>query len=182
MPIVLYNGDDKWTAVTEYKKYTENYNIFGNNIINFEYLLFDLNRQDVEAVNSTRKLLDLIFRLDMLHISDNNLNKFPEAFMEYDRDLSTAEIAVLTNWLKYVLLKNKMSPELEKELKQVLAKKEGNVMTHSFERFVDGKYNEGITVGIQKGRQEGIQKGMEKIIEKLKQGGMSDEEINKYLQ
>ncbi|MCL2087566.1 MAG: hypothetical protein FWH05_08260 [Oscillospiraceae bacterium] len=55
-------------------------------------------------------------------------------------------------------------------------------MTHSLERWRDKQTNIGIQIGLERGMQEGIQKGMEKIIEKLKQGGMSDEEINKYLQ
>ncbi|MDR2578522.1 MAG: Rpn family recombination-promoting nuclease/putative transposase [Chitinispirillales bacterium] len=43
MPIVLYDGDDNWTAVRSYREYTKNYEVFGDSIINFDYLLFDLN-------------------------------------------------------------------------------------------------------------------------------------------
>ena len=40
---------------------------------------------------------------------------------------------------------------------------------------------EGMEKGMQKGREEGIQEGFRQIIEKFKQGGMSEEEIEKFL-
>ena len=159
VPIILYNGEDNWTAVREYREYTENFEIFGNNIINFEYLLFDLNRKDKEFVNSTRKLVDLIFWLDILRIRKNmNDDKLSQMLSEYNENWTDSEIAVLINWIKYVLAKGNMSPELEEELKQAF-KKGGEHMTHSIERLRDDCFNDGIQAGIQTGIQTGIQKG-----------------------
>ncbi|MDR2693540.1 MAG: Rpn family recombination-promoting nuclease/putative transposase, partial [Chitinispirillales bacterium] len=63
VPIVLYDGDNRWTAVRTYREYTEDYDIFGDNIINFKYLLLDLNRTDDEAILPVVKLLDAVFSL-----------------------------------------------------------------------------------------------------------------------
>jgi len=40
VPIILYNGDNNWTVVRTFREYTENYKIFGDNIINLRWSNF----------------------------------------------------------------------------------------------------------------------------------------------
>jgi len=61
VPIVLYNSPGSWTAVRSFKEYTKDYGIFGDNIINFSYILFDLYRMEECEIKET---LDLVFALD----------------------------------------------------------------------------------------------------------------------
>jgi len=64
VPIILYNGSDRWTVARSFKEYLKGYELFGKNVIDFEYLLLDLNRSNKEFILSTNKILDNIFALD----------------------------------------------------------------------------------------------------------------------
>jgi predicted transposase/invertase (TIGR01784 family) len=61
VPIVLYNGKDNWTSAMTLREYTENCEFFGNNIIDFRYLLLDLNRTDEGAIEPVENPLDAVF-------------------------------------------------------------------------------------------------------------------------
>ncbi|MCL2019139.1 MAG: Rpn family recombination-promoting nuclease/putative transposase [Oscillospiraceae bacterium] len=150
VPIILYNGTDSWNAVRQYKKYTENYNNFGNNIINFEYLLFDLNRKDKNFIKSTRKLVDLMFLLDGLRGEDTDYTQVPKLIAEYKNDLTGTDKTVLFGWVKHILIKGDMSPDLEEEFKQAFTEGDESTMTHAIERMRD----DWLDKGIQTGRQE----------------------------
>lgn len=43
VPIVLYNGEYKWTVEKKFKNVINKSELFGNNIIDFEYILIDIN-------------------------------------------------------------------------------------------------------------------------------------------
>ena len=194
VPIVMYNGADNWTAVRNYREYTHSHEIFGDSIVDFRYLLFDLNRADDETIASTRKLLDAVFSLDKVNSDvDDYIFQALNQLSKWKHSLGDDEINELWGWLEYIYFKGKPPQNLEGFIKQIFKKDEVSGMTHSLERWRDKQTNIGIQIGLergmekgrQEGRQEGIQEGMEKgiqeTIERFRRGGMSDEEINKFL-
>ena len=42
VPIVLYNGKNKWTAKTSFKEILDGYELFEDNVLDFNYILFDI--------------------------------------------------------------------------------------------------------------------------------------------
>ncbi|MCL2054504.1 MAG: Rpn family recombination-promoting nuclease/putative transposase [Oscillospiraceae bacterium] len=198
VPIILYNGEDNWTAVRSYKEYTDNHEFFGENIINFSYLLFDLNRTEDETIVAEQKLLDIIFALNKIRPSSeaNVKEKYSETIKLLEKsavNLNADEAVELRNWTKYVHFRGNVPVGFEDEFKQAISKGEVNTMTHSLEIMIDmlkKEYKqegrqEGIQKGIQKGKQEGI---IEMAIEMIKQGAtfdfvksvskLTDEELN----
>jgi len=145
VPIVLYNGGDNWTAVRTYKEYTENYEVFGDCIIDFHYLLFDLKRTDEAAMLLTKKILDIVFLLDKRRL-ENPENRVSEEEVaglleKFAPDMPADDALALLRWLKYSIYKGKMSPESEKNFKNIL-KGGGKTMKHALEIWRDEMIDE----------------------------------------
>ncbi|MCL2054473.1 MAG: Rpn family recombination-promoting nuclease/putative transposase [Oscillospiraceae bacterium] len=167
VPIILYNGEDNWTAVRSYKEYTDNYSIFGDNIINFNYLLFDLNRTNDETITSTKKVLDIIFAFNKLKPNEISYNEIVKRTAELAANLEADEIIELLNWMEYVHFKGNVPAGFEEEFKQAIAKGEVSSMTHTFETMRDMRDQKWLNEGIQKGK---IENAIENAIRMIKEG------------
>ena len=157
VPIILYNGEDKWNVVRSFCEYTANSDIFGNNIINFEYLLFDLNRQYEDDILDTRKLLDFIFAMDTMH-SSRSMADFKtelEKLMASPHQLTDDNIKTFVSWVKYALLKDNVDDDFEQKAVEALRKGDAEFMTYAFDRLVQ---RERVSAE-KKGKAEGEKKG-----------------------
>lgn len=57
IPIVLYNGEEKWVVPKEFRKMIYNEELFGSNILNFTYDVFDIsNDEKLEIARNMMKL------------------------------------------------------------------------------------------------------------------------------
>jgi predicted transposase/invertase (TIGR01784 family) len=138
VPIILYNGYDLWTVVRTFRDYTENGNIFGSSIIDFEYLLFDLKRKDDNFLSSPRTtLIDIIFALDRNRLDKNDSPLIAERLDELVPELEEDDIGSLLRWMNYVYLRGKMSPIIEKTLKESIKKKGKGIMKHAIEVMLE---------------------------------------------
>jgi hypothetical protein len=132
VPIVLYNGEGSWTPVMSFKEYTSNYGDFGDNIIDFKYILFDLNRYSEKDVLTTYKLLDFVFTLDMKHYSrsisdsDETLKKL----VKLPHELTDDDIKEFIQWIKYARFGGNVDENLLNEA--IIAFKKGEVETMSY--------------------------------------------------
>jgi len=64
MPIVLYNGARSWTASRNFKEMISHADIFGNYIVNFEYVLVSVNSLTKSKISSSNTLIDNILLAD----------------------------------------------------------------------------------------------------------------------
>jgi hypothetical protein len=78
VPIVLYNGSDNWTAARSYREYTENHEIFGDSIIDFNCLLFDLKRMNENKNSPIITPLDIILSVDEHRLKGGALTEVME--------------------------------------------------------------------------------------------------------
>jgi hypothetical protein len=183
VPMVLYDGDNSWTAAPTYREYTEDYEIFGDNIINFRYLLLDLNRTDAEAIRPVVKLLDAVFSLTKMRF-ENKLE--PEEiniwWAEQASRLSKDEKYKLVDWMALAF---RAPVEITDSITNILEKGDKNDMGNIFQLMANDFKEEWKQEGLQEGLQEGMQKGMKegkhlealKIARYLKTKGMSVNEI-----
>jgi hypothetical protein len=119
VPIVLYNGKDKWTPPLTYGEYTEDCGIFGDNIINFRYLLFDLNRMDDDVIVPIENPLDAVFVVEKLRISERlTSNKLMKWWIENTSGFSNDHIDTLITWINYNYWNGKMTPETFRNIKK----------------------------------------------------------------
>jgi predicted transposase/invertase (TIGR01784 family) len=132
VPIVLFNGEGNWTPVMSFKEYTSNHGVFGNNIIDFKYILFDLNRYNEEDILTTYKLLDFVFTLDMKHYS-RSVSDSDEALkklIKLPHELTDADIKEFIQWIKYARFGGNIDENLLNEA--ITAFKKGEVETMSY--------------------------------------------------
>jgi predicted transposase/invertase (TIGR01784 family) len=164
VPIILYNGDDNWTAVKSYREYTENHEVFGDSVINFKYLLFDLKRTDKKMISSTNELLDVIFSLDSERFDKNYIDQIFERLIALSRGLANDDLTTLIKWLKYVYYKGIVPPNFEDVFKTSIKKGDVEVMKNSYVMMIDEVRQEG--------RQEGGLEKQMKIARNLRAEGM----------
>jgi predicted transposase/invertase (TIGR01784 family) len=113
VPIVMYNGFDNWTAVRSFKEYLHEYAQYGDYIIDFKYLLFDLNRENEETILSTNQLLDIVFALDKKPNRDN-MGKMVQIAMEHYSRMNDDDKDDMIDWLRHIWLSH-IKDENEKD-------------------------------------------------------------------
>jgi hypothetical protein len=139
VPIVLYNGESAWTPVQSFKEYTANYGEFGDNIIDFKYLLFDLNRHDESDILTTHKLLDYVFNMDLNHTTRTveDFDREYQRLIKIKHELTDDDIRTFALWLKYALLRGDVPDNFEREVVAAFQKGEGDNMSYAFNRLVE---------------------------------------------
>jgi len=143
VPIILYNGDDNWTVVRTYREYTENHEIFGDNIINFHYLLFDVKRTDETTILSTKKMLDIVFLFDKRRLENKASTEEVGEFLEkHTPDLLGDDALALLRWIKHFVYKGVLLPEDEEKFKNLLKGKGDKTMKHALEIWRDEMIDE----------------------------------------
>jgi hypothetical protein len=113
VPIVLYNGKDNWTSAMTLREYTERCEFFGNNIIDFSYLLLDLNRTDDDAIEPVENPLDAVFIVEKLRIKKRlTPDNIYDWWTEKTSDFSDEDKNMLINWMANVYFNGKMPSEI----------------------------------------------------------------------
>jgi len=171
VPIILYDGDCQWTAVRSFKEYTEDYETFGNNIIDFEYLLLDLNRTDDSAILPVQKLLDAAFSLTKIRFEKKlSPEKLKVWWAEQAPHLSKDDVSELIDWM---VLAMRAPPEITKTIQDNLKKGDAVAMKTGFELWAD-EYRGACVL---EGKRDGERKKALEIAASMKAKGMSVEEI-----
>jgi hypothetical protein len=178
VPIVMYNGESVWTPVRAFREYTENYGVFGDCIIDFKYILFDLNRQNESDILTSRKLLDFVFDMDLRHNSRTREDFFGELkkLAELKNEMTDDDVHTFAAWLKNVVFRGIVPEDFETQIVTAFRKGEGDVMTHSLYGFMERERvrerKEGRAEGKAEGKTEGI---LDVALRMLKRGKPLDE-------
>jgi len=160
VPIVSYNGKDNWTAVRSFKEYTKDYGRFGKHIIDFTYLLFDLNRMEK---HETENSLDVLLEIDKMRLNKADLGKIADVLTERMPKLKDdINRDVLVQWLSNVIFIG----EPPSKIKEIFEKGDVNTMKHSLEVAVEELKEEAAE-----------QNSIKTAIKMLKKGIYSVEEI-----
>jgi Putative transposase, YhgA-like. len=99
VPIVLYNSIRKWNAPKYFKDIVNKSEMFGDNIVNFRYELFDVNHQYTkEELIKNNNITSAIFLLDQKVEPLEFLNRLKAVALEFNR-LATREKEILKHWI-----------------------------------------------------------------------------------
>jgi predicted transposase/invertase (TIGR01784 family) len=150
IPIVMYNGADRWSAVQTFKEYLQDYEQFGEYIIDFKYFLFDLNRTADEPESAMSELLDIV-----LSAEDND---------------------DMENWIRYVYLSEITDEHKKDKLLENFKRGEVSEMVSGLSLWVE----EERIKGKKEGKKEAEKKARDDKIElakKLKKRGIPIEYI-----
>ena len=103
VPIVFYNGLERWTAVKSLREYQNSGDLFGNHILNLEYYLVDLAEIEEEYILSTNTVLDNIMYCDKFRKKLELIGAIRTAYGRIG-ELGLQEREEFRNWVKYILL------------------------------------------------------------------------------
>jgi len=184
-PILLYNGEDTWTAPLELEELIDiPYQSIRTYLPRFRYYKIAENEFTKESLMEIRNLVTRLFLIetsqikeladiieDVIKILGKEVNK------ELQKDFGL--------WIRGILRKKQIDLDLT-ELEEMEVRP---MLIANLERFEKEVYEKGIQEGIEKGIQEGIEKGIQEGIEKgIEEGiissvkkllikGFSDKEI-----
>ena len=182
IPIVLYNGKNKWTANMNFKEMLSGYELFEDNIVNFKYMLFDINRYDDEELLNMSNLVSAIFLLDQ-EMNEEELIRRLRKIIYVLKKISPEQFNVFKQWLKNIV-KPRLKEEMQKQVDDVLNKsnqEEVDVMVSNLGKTLDNIEKKGIEKGIEKKAREiaikAIKMGMDNsVVSELT--GLKEDEIN----
>jgi hypothetical protein len=140
VPIVLYNGEESWTPVQSFKEYTANHDEFGDYLIDFKYILFDLNRYNEDGILTTYKLLDFVFSMDLRHNSKDkeDFRRKLRKLAALQNELTDDDVVKFLAWIINVIFRGKTPHEnFEKEVFDTFRKGDVEKMTHAFDGLLD---------------------------------------------
>ena len=103
IPIVFYNGQERWTAARSLREYQNNGELFGSHILNLEYYLVNLAEIEEEYILSTNTLLDNIMYCDKFR-SKLELVGALRAACGRINELGLQAREEFRNWVEFILL------------------------------------------------------------------------------
>ncbi|MDU5724335.1 MAG: Rpn family recombination-promoting nuclease/putative transposase, partial [Clostridium butyricum] len=163
IPIVLYNGKNKWTAKMNFKEILSGYELFEDNILDFNYMLFDINRYDDDELINMSNLVSAIFLLDQ-EMNEEELIRRLRKIIYVLKKISPEQFSVFKQWLKNIV-KPRLKEEMQKQVDDVLNKsnqEEVDVMVSNLGKTLDNIQKKAIERGMKQGIEQGIEKGIEK--------------------
>ncbi|MEG1001117.1 MAG: Rpn family recombination-promoting nuclease/putative transposase [Cellulosilyticaceae bacterium] len=102
VPIVTYNGKDKWSTPLTFKEKVTKYKLFGDNLLDFEYVLLDVNRYAKEVLLEKESISSAIFLLDQKVDYEEYMNRLATIVKAFNK-LTPEEKLELKNWLANTL-------------------------------------------------------------------------------
>ncbi|KJR99397.1 MAG: transposase, partial [Peptococcaceae bacterium BRH_c4a] len=118
IPAVLYNGANNWTAAVNFKEMLAGYRQFEKHVLDFRYILFDVNRYHKEELYRAANLIASVFALDQ-RMDAGELIKRLQKLADGLKNLSRDEFRQFIIWLANVL-KAKLPETLREEVSRII--------------------------------------------------------------
>jgi len=99
IPIVLYNGTNKWTPARNFKDIITGSQLFGDSILDFKYILVDINRYTKEYLYEFKNIASAIFLLDQDINAIEFLERLKNIIINFN-SLTSEEKLLLKGWIK----------------------------------------------------------------------------------
>jgi predicted transposase/invertase (TIGR01784 family) len=161
VPIVLYNGSGRWSCVGSFKEYLASYKLFVPNVIDFEYILIDINAPAEARLLKTPTLVNLAMLADRKGDPERVLRRLGKVLKLSGR-LTQDEQLQLGAWVSDVILrkaKGKIDAGTARSIGKAFERKEETQMTYAIERAMDELERRGMRKGKREGKLEGERKG-----------------------
>ncbi len=183
IPIVLHNGEKSWTASRRFKEMIDRSELFGNYIVDFEYVLVSIRELDKSQIKKSNTLVDNIFLADKKQTRKEWTDNISE-LLQRIRQMETEDLNEWITWFSNVI--RKLNEEERKILIEQIKKGDVNSMCSSFERLLMKENAQGRKEGKAEGKIEGKAEGKiegkaEAVIELLEELGEPSDELKKHI-
>lgn len=179
VPIVLYNGRDKWTACRSFKDILAASELFKEYLVDFKYILIDVNRYDERTLTELTNLIGAVFLLDQ----SENFKEYCGKMLKIVPNLSKFnenDFLLFKNWIKLIFSMN-LPTEAKHEIVRILDEsrpEEALKMVTNIEKVIGNVYEEGINDGKMDTAKKMLAKNMpEELINEIT--GLPVEQIRK---
>lgn len=168
VPMVLYNGKNTWTACKNFKDVLSGSNLFGENVIDFRYMLFDIYRYNEKQLEDMANMVSTVFLLDK-EISKEDLIKRLRIMAYVLKKITPEQFDILKTWLKSII-KPRLDSESKVRIEEILEKssqREVDYMVSNLGKTIDNIIREGKKEGKEEGKKELITKMLVKKFAEL---------------
>jgi len=152
IPIVLYNGKKKWTAERQFRSLMANEEMFGSELLNFEYLFIDVARYTEDELLSLSNTIGSVFLLDQTEDRQQLLSRLGKLMGTIQRMPEDSQQKFMA-WMANIFLQK--LPENEPNLQQFIQNVKGDASYMALEKVLDDIEREGELRGRLEGRLEG---------------------------
>ena len=168
IPIVLYNATRKWNAPRYFKDIVNKSELFGENIVNIKYKLFDINHEYTkEELIKNNNITSAIFLLDQKVDPLEFLYRLQSVALEFNR-LSDTQKMILKHWIR-----NTVDETIAEDAVKILdTKKEGVKKMVANNAFMIEEMKEKV-------KKEAKKQDRVEIVKNAINLGMDDESISK---
>lgn len=160
IPMLLYNGKNNWTAKMTFREIQKGSDLFGNNILDFSYILFDINRYTDEDLIDVGNMLSAVFLLDKEMDKQAFVERFIKA-IQITRNMNQTKWLKYRQWLKKIIIP-RLPLDIVDKVEVILDESdemEVDKMVMNLEVFLDELKEGAIEEGLQEGRKKGIKEG-----------------------
>ena len=121
LPIVLYNGDDRWTPPTNIAELIEPYPPLGKHKLDFEYFKIIENEFSLNRLLGIRNIISALFIAEAYY----DLGLLNEVLLGlYDHEPDREAVYFFLNWFKQLALHGRVDEEAYGSLEEVIRDKE----------------------------------------------------------
>jgi predicted transposase/invertase (TIGR01784 family) len=189
LPLVFYDGADKWTAETNFLNKTELSDVFHKYIPKFEYELIDLNKYSEEELIRFGNTLSFIMLIDKVKNEGeiSLIRKLPQDYIEKLKFNMPGHLKKLLADVTTVILKRVNVPEIEidevtgkiyeRGINEMFAWADNYDVQEVRRKAREEAIVEGRAEGIAKGRAEGKAEGASDIAKELLKRSMPVDEV-----
>lgn len=159
VPMVLYNGDGRWTAVKNFKEYQQGYRLFEGHLLDFEYILFNVNDYTEEILYEMGTMIAAVFALDKKMDTAEFIMR-SRRFIRISKRMTADQLVEFKNWLGAIWAA-RLPEDARGKLEQIInnIEKEGSKVTYAMERMLDELIEKSRTEGRTEGKTEGRTEG-----------------------
>jgi hypothetical protein len=141
VPIVLYNGESRWTACKSYKEYLRNSDMFGEYAVDFNYILLNVNGYTDEELLELENLISLVFVIDKAKDFEDLMESLRK-MMEPLGKVSLEDYLMFKHWLKNIATSG-MTAEQKREVAEAIDNSEGvENLRYNLERAITSEFEE----------------------------------------
>jgi predicted transposase/invertase (TIGR01784 family) len=179
VPMVLYNGTRRWTAVKNFLDYQDGQECFTNNLLGFRYILFDINSYSESELYEIGTLISSVFLLDQNINHEEWIKRFynlitivkkftPEQFVKFKR------------WVYKISHQN--VPDTKHEELSKIIEEADQLEVEQMVMNLEANMKKWMSEAEKKGRQEGIKEGLYVAAKALIKSGKTIEETSSLLE
>jgi len=152
-PIVLYNGDGRWTAATDVADLIEAEPLLGEYALHFRYFKLAENEQRRETLLQIGNIVSTLFLAEGRYDLEQMLAELVALF---DREEDKRAVSLLINWFRQMAVHKRIRQEDFALLEEAYRSSEEiqTMLVKTLEQHEQAVYEKGLAKGLEEGREE----------------------------